>query len=213
MANKAFINTILKEMHHKYDEEFTFETFAEGQSGSPYMMILAGCRSYPDAEIIIRVMWNEQGERRLEDNFISYYHQTSSEAMLAAAAEQVYGECKVFYKPATMALPAEYTKEMTVGDFLSRKESRISIYIYLPPAEQSGDKEKKAIFLRDELRRREYAVKGLICYVSQEDYYHRISPAFCRAAYTEKKYITTAGIFLLTPPADEYSYLRWRDER
>ncbi len=207
MEENNRINQMIKYANNKYQETFQLDTVCEGQPGGAYTMILVKSKTFPEGEIIIRSDWNQKGEWVQRDNYVSYYLQEQVREQIQIIAAYVYGQCKVYYKPTSMVLPAEYSKEMGVEEFLSRKESMVHIYIYLPTQASIREKSEKAELLQEELIRKGYQLKGLICYINNAGFYDYISDANYREAYTEQKQTCARGTFLLEKAG--YTYLRW----
>lgn len=200
---------MIERMKLKYQEDFSLDTICDGQAGSPYTTILARCTACPEGEIIARAVEKEKGEWILQDNYLSFWMMQSVRKEMETLLEKVYGACKVYNKPASMVLPETDTKEMGLAEFLSRRESLVTIYSYLPPRAGIDKKEEKAEELRMLFSQKGYQLKGLICYTAREDFYQRISASSYRGAYMERKEISALGIFLMEKEK-EYSYLRWR---
>lgn len=195
---------MLDYMKDKYGEDFVEEEAYGGQFGKAYAMRRVHSVSRPGESALVRVMGEE--EKIFQDNYLAYLLRDEIEERMKGLAEEVFGECKVFYKIPELVFPSEFPADMEVDAFLRHPLSMVRIYVYVRNnlSEEEGQTEA---FLAS-LVREGYIVGGVVSYPAGEEMYEMIT-ADNFAGDIYQGYQSGAEAVFSMKKNGELSYLRW----
>ena len=159
-------------MNKKYKEKFTFAGSFGGQLGKDYSMIYVESEERPGMFALVRCEETKSGEI-FTDNYAAILKKAEIEALLRPAAEEIYGECKLFFKVPELVLPENYQADITAEEFLEREESLAQIYLFPKEKREASREEKEAGLTSfcEISRQKGYLFRGVVSYPkSPEDY-------------------------------------------
>lgn len=167
---------LIESLNNKYGENFTFVDNAGGGTAmTDHCAIHVHSEKLPgDTIYAVRGVFDGKTENR--DNYMAYYLKADAEAYLKAMAEDVYGECRVFYAPDDkMLLPADMGKDTSAEDMLQASKCYYSVLI--KGGQDIPQKEVKLDKLFDKLKENKIRCYFYIAYIDDEKYYNSLESA------------------------------------
>ncbi|MBR0511912.1 MAG: hypothetical protein IJJ81_04995 [Ruminococcus sp.] len=144
-------DVLIESLQKKYGETFTFvENAGGGTAMTEHCAIFVRPEKLPDDTVYaVRGVFDGKTENR--DNYMAFYLRKDAESYLKAVAEEVYGECRVFYAPdEMMVLPADMGKETDAEKML--QASKCSFSVLLPAGQDMSQKDRKLDELFEKLK-------------------------------------------------------------
>ena len=167
---------LLDSLREKYGENFTFVDNAGGGTAmTEHCAIYVRSEKLPDDTVYaVRGVFDGKTENR--DNYMAHYLKNEAEAYLKAMAEQVYGECRVFYAPdEKMLLPADMGKDSTAEEML--RASKCYFTVLLPDSQDLLRKDEKLDELFEKLKENKIRCYFYIAYLNDDKYYNSLESA------------------------------------
>lgn len=162
---------MLAYMEEKYGETFTEQEAYAGQFGKDYTMLKVRSRSRPGEDILVRSL--QTGVTVYQDNYLARLLRSEIEEKMAALAEPVFGECKVFYKIPELVFPPDFPADMTAEAFLRHPLSMVRIYVYVKSVPEDPQKLFQDFYAS--LRERGYFAGGVVSFAADEKSYCMIT--------------------------------------
>ena len=197
---------MLTYMEDKYKEQFDTEGSYGGQLGKDYAMIQVKSRKNPKDLALVRISYEKDGAV-FQDNYLGYLLKEQIENKIRALAEEIYGECKVYYKVPMLVFPPTFGADMGVDAFLRHPASMVQVFIY-PKESNVADKEEKLKDLAEQFRERGYLIKGVLSYPKEREMYDVLSGEnFYRDGFDGYR-ATAEAIFSMAE--EGFKYLKWK---
>jgi hypothetical protein len=200
---------MLAYMEGKYREQFAMEGSYGGQLGKDYAMIQVKSRNRPRDLALVRISYKEEGNV-YQDNYLGYLLREQIENKIKELAEEIYGECKVYYKIPQLVFPATFGPDMGADAFLRHPDSMVQIFIY-PKEVDVSDKEEKLEALAEGFRKKGYFIRGVVSYPKEREMYDVLSGEnFYRDGFSGYR-AEAEAIFSMAE--EGFKYLKWKGEK
>lgn len=204
MSNTDETEQMLAYMEEKYGEKFIYLGPYGGQVGKPYSMIEAESKDRPGQKVLIRIR-REDGRDYFEDNYLAFLLQEELQYTVGEAAQQAYGECKVFYKIPDLVFPEAFRPDMTKEEFLTQTIIPVQFYIY---PREAKEEEKRLNHFRSLILEKGYRLRGTVSYPkSQKDYDFLTQENFFQSDYLG--YEAGKELIFSMDEEGEFHYVRW----
>ena len=196
---------MLDYMKEKYGEDFADEEVCAGQTGKAYTMRRMHSKSRPDESVLVRAMGRE--EVVFQDNYLAYLLKEEIEKTIEEIAEEVFGECKVFYKIPELVFPPEFPADMEVDAFLRHPLSMVKIYVYVKDSPLDRQRQMDAFLTA--LCRENYVIGGAVSYPAGEEMYEMITAEHFMGD-VHQGYKSMAEVVFSLKEGGAPAYLRWK---
>lgn len=164
--NEELVAYMQEKYGEAYDDTFTFEEATGAHFGKSVRTIRVKSERYPGAEIVARYE-KRDGTEIFSDNYMAIVYEKEVQAAIEEAVKEVYGNSKVFYRPAAVALPEEIGPQTTLQEFTGVVEAEINAVIFVETRD-IGDRDVLLETLRRTLKGKGLLIRGSICYINQE---------------------------------------------
>lgn len=162
---------MLRYMEGKYKEPFTIVGSYGGQIGKDYTMVRIMSHSRPKEQALVRVTYHKDGNV-YQDNYLGFLLKEEIEKVMQMQAEEIFGECKVFYKVPHMVFPTSFRPDMDAKEFLKSPEAMVQLFIY--PKEGAESAKENFRHFTEALDAKGYCMKGIISYPEDEEMYELV---------------------------------------
>jgi len=162
---------MLRYMEEKYKELFAMVGSYGGQIGKDYTMVRVIGRSRPKEQALVRITY-QNGENIYQDNYLGFLLKEEIESIMQECAEEIFGECKVFYKVPHTVFPPYFGPDMRAEEFLSHPQSMVQLFIYPKEGAERG-KEDFGRFM-ERVSQKGYFIKGILSYPEDEKMYQML---------------------------------------
>lgn len=199
---------MLKYMEDKYKEEFAIVGSYSGQLGKDYIMAQVKSSERPGDLALVRISYQAE-ETIYQDNYLGYLLKEQIENKIRIPAEEIYGECKVFYKVPGLVFPATFGPDMGAEAFLRHPNSMVQVFIY-PKEAGTEDKEEKLQALAESFRERGYLIRGVVSYPEEREMYDVVTGEnFYRDGFFGYR---AAAEAVFSMAEEGFKYLKWKGE-
>lgn len=158
-------------MEAKYKELFAMVGSYGGQIGKDYTMVRVTSRNRPKEQALVRITYRE-GENVYQDNYLGFLLKEEIELIMQECAEEIFGECKVFYKVPHTVFPPSFGPDMKAEEFLRHPQAMVQLFIYPKSGADKGEED----FARftEVLSEKGYFIKGILSYPEDEKMYQML---------------------------------------
>ena len=158
-------------MEKKYKEHFAMVGSYGGQIGKDYAMVRVKSRNRPNDLALVRITY-EKSRNVYQDNYLGFLLKEEIEAVIQERAEEIFGECKVFYKVPHLVFPPSFGPEMDAEEFLKHPDSMVQMFIY--PKEGAEQGKDDLVRFAKLLYEKGYCIKGILSYPKNEEMYQMV---------------------------------------
>lgn len=165
LTDNAVRDEMMQFIKNKYKEDFTFVSINTEVWSATYTEMLVEPGAFPGERIPVHKN-RETGE--MTDGYLPLKINSDLEQIIAPIASQIYGECKVFNKAQTIALPTSYSANMTADEYLGFQAERTNASVFV--IGNTADKENDLENFRKELHDKGYYLSFSILYMEQAEF-------------------------------------------
>lgn len=118
----------LEYMEQKYGEEFEFvQPWGNSMSGNHELIVT--CESLAGERILVKISNYKDEDRVFQDNYLAVKYHEETVDFLSQCANEVFGDSKVYYDVAKIALSADLSADASFEEYFADEEGQISAYI------------------------------------------------------------------------------------
>ncbi|MBQ8596379.1 MAG: hypothetical protein IJ409_01185 [Lachnospiraceae bacterium] len=195
-------------MEKKYKEHFAMVGSYGGQIGKDYTMVRVKSRNRPNDQALVRITYEKSGNV-YQDNYLGFLLKEDIEGIMQPVAEEVFGECKVFYKVPHLVFPTSFGPDMSAEAFLKHPDSMVQLFIY--PKEGAAQGKEMLIKYAERLKKEGYCVKGILSYPEDEETYHALhNRQFYRDGFAGYRASEEAAFAMKW--GGGFRYVKWKGE-
>lgn len=160
---------LLDYMQKKYeDDTFTYVSSNGSGWGDSETSIVLKSEKYPQAKVIVSQRTNEQGEKIIEDNYMSFVFENEITAELKDAFEQVYGQCDVVYKPPQSSLITG-GMETDIKEYMENPDSGIAAVVFINSVGQEKGRDMRLEYLREILEGKGISMSASVVFTQDSE--------------------------------------------
>lgn len=199
---------MLDYMNEKYDDTFTFVEETGGGVSSRRNNILVSSERFPNARILVsHYQKTDTEEERFSDNYIAFVYEEEVRLALTKATQSVYGDCRVFHRPAPMPLGSDVGPETTLAEYLGDSASHLSAVVFVEDA-QEEDRNVLLETFRRELQEQGISLGVTLLYVDPAELPEITDDRY--SDYLQQNGQVTMRCDFLLDDHFEFVYANWR---
>ena len=200
---------MLDYMNKKYDDTFTFLEETGGGVGSSRHDILVSSGRFPNAQILVsHYPKTDTEEEHFSDNYVAFVFEDDVRLALTSATQTVYGDCRVFHRPAPMPLGSDVGPETTLAQYLGNPSSHLSAVVFVGD-EQVEDRDVLLEMFRSQLKEQGISIGVTLLYVDPAELPEITSERYNN--YLQQNGQVTMRCDFLLDDHFEFVYANWRN--